>query len=94
MGLTNLPLRAAFISAYRAGLMPFFLHFFSSASLSVVGSKLLAFQLLLDRDCCEADEDDGIAAPTSDGRPEDMVITEPDESVRVELVIELVRVEC
>jgi hypothetical protein len=94
MGLTNLPLRAAFISAYRAGLMPFFLHFFSSASLRVVVSKLLAFQLLLDRDRWDAEEDKGIPAPTSEGRPEDMVMTEPDESVRVELVIELVRVEC
>jgi len=84
MGLTNLPLRAAFISAYSAGLIPFFLHFFSSASLSVAMSKLLAFHSPLDSDCCEFDEDEGKPTPNSDGRPEDMVMVELEELVRCE----------
>lgn len=53
IGLTRRPLRAAFISAYNDGLMPFFLHFFSSASLSPLVSKSLAFQSLLETDSCD-----------------------------------------
>lgn len=48
MGLTKRPFRAAFISAYNAGLIPFFLHFFISASVRLLVSKLLDFQSLLD----------------------------------------------
>jgi hypothetical protein len=79
IGLTNLPFRAAFISAYRAGLIPFFLHFLRSASLSVVVSKLLDFHSLLDCDCWDAADE---TYPTSDGRPEEIVGVELHELVR------------
>jgi hypothetical protein len=50
MGLVHFPFFAALISAYRAGLMPFFLHFLISVSVSVLMSKLLALQVLLPLD--------------------------------------------
>jgi hypothetical protein len=50
MGLVHFPFLAAFISAYNAGLIPFFLHFLISASLRLVMSKLLALHPLLEPD--------------------------------------------
>lgn len=82
IGLTKRPFRAAFISAYNAGLMPFFLHFFSSASLSPVVSKLLDFQSLLETDSCEPLLWEKPWKASSEGLPEDIVIVELDESER------------
>jgi hypothetical protein len=50
IGLVHFPFFAALISAYKAGLIPFFLHFLISASVSVLMSKLLALQVLLPLD--------------------------------------------
>lgn len=50
IGLVHLPFFAARISANRAGLMPFFLHLFNSASLKPLVSKPLALHSLLDLD--------------------------------------------
>jgi hypothetical protein len=50
MGLVHFPFFAARISAYRAGLMPFFLHFFISASVKTLVSNSLALHLLLPLD--------------------------------------------
>jgi hypothetical protein len=50
MGLVHFPFFAARISAYKAGLMPFFLHFFISASVKVPMSNSLALHLLLPLD--------------------------------------------
>lgn len=80
IGLTNLPLRAAFISAYNAGLMPFFLHFFKSASVKWLASKLLAFQSLLDCDIRDVLVELEGERYTPEGCPE----ADPDELVRVD----------
>jgi len=50
MGLVHFPFLAAFISAYNAGFIPFFLHFFISASVRLVVSKSLALHSLLEPD--------------------------------------------
>lgn len=47
IGLVHLPFFAALISAYKAALMPFFLHLLISASVRVLMSKLLALHSLL-----------------------------------------------
>ena len=48
IGLVHLPFFAARISAYNAGLMPFFWHFLISAGVKSLMSKLLALHSLLD----------------------------------------------
>ena len=50
IGLVHFPFFAARISAYRAGLIPFFLHLLISASDKVLMSKSLALHLLLPLD--------------------------------------------
>ena len=50
IGLVHFPFLAAFISANRAGLMPFFWHFFSSSGVKPLMSCELAVQVLLDRE--------------------------------------------
>ena len=50
IGLVHFPFLAALISAYSAGLMPFFLHFLISASVRPLMSKLLALHSPLDPD--------------------------------------------
>ena len=79
IGLTKRPFRAAFISAYNAGLMPFFLHFFSSASLRLLVSKLLDFQSLLDTDSCDPLPCENPGKAISEGLPEEIVMMELDE---------------
>jgi hypothetical protein len=50
IGLVHFPFLAAFISANKDGLMPFFLHFFSSSGVNPLISCELAVQVLLDRE--------------------------------------------
>lgn len=73
IGLVHFPFLAAFISANKAGLIPFFLHFFSSSGVSPPMSCELAVQVLLDREL-----------PASEfgyleGVPDDMVLEALDE---------------
>jgi hypothetical protein len=69
IGLFHFPPFAAFISAYKAGLMPFFLHFFISASLRVDMSKLLALHPLLelDRLCVVSQSPDFVEGLSDEG---------------------------
>ncbi|KAL5397853.1 hypothetical protein PMIN02_002013 [Paraphaeosphaeria minitans] len=82
MGLTKRPFRAAFISAYNAGLMPFFLHFFNSAWVKPLVSKLLDFHSLLDTESCDVLPCDEPGKAASEGLPEEIVMVEFDEFVR------------
>ena len=82
IGLVHFPFLAAFISAYNAGLMPFFLHFFNSASLRPLVSKLLDLQSLLDTDSCDPLPCENPAKAPSDGLPEDIVMMDFDEFER------------
>lgn len=73
IGLVHFPFLAAFISANKEGLMPFFLHFFSSSGVNPLMSCELAVQVLLDREL-----------PVSEfgyleGVPDDMVLEALDE---------------
>lgn len=81
MGLVHLPLLAAFISAYRAGLIPFFLHFSISVSVRELVLKLLALHSPLDPgglDCRPKD-------PETGGRSRDKEKLDLDKSDRCEV---------
>jgi hypothetical protein len=60
IGLVHFPFLAAFISAYNAGLMPFFVHFLISDSLRLVMSKLLALHPLLEPEWLGASSSAGL----------------------------------
>jgi hypothetical protein len=78
IGLFHFPPFAAFISAYNAGLMPFFLHLFISASLRVDMSKLLALHPLLelDRLCVVSQSPDFIEGRSDEGDPIELAKSE------------------
>lgn len=79
IGLAHLPFLAAFISAYRAGLMPFFLHFFNSSGVNPLISCELAVQVLLDRELPASE--DGYR----EGVPDDTVLDALDEFERYDV---------
>ena len=79
IGLVHLPFLAAFISAKSAGLMPFFLHFFSSSGVSPPMSCELAVQVLLDRELASSE------VGSREGVPDEMVLDALDELERYDV---------
>lgn len=79
MGLVHFPFLAAFISANKAGLMPFFLHFLSSSGVNPLVSCELAVHWLLDREFSASE--DGCR----ECLPDDIVFDALDELERYEV---------
>lgn len=79
IGLVHLPFLAAFISANSAGLMPFFLHFFSSSGVKPLISCELAVHVLLDRELPASE------VGYRECVPDDIVLEALDESERYDV---------
>lgn len=78
IGLVHLPFLAAFISANNAGLMPFFLHFWTSSGVNPPISCELAVHVLLEREL-------PVSEMGREGVPDEMVLAGLEEFDRYDV---------